>query len=73
MAVPKHKVSKAAGRSRRAANRQATAPTLVECPQCHEKKATHAVCPNCGYLNKSNWQTILGRRGLGHKSSISPR
>lgn len=51
MAVPKHKVSKAAGRSRRAANRQATAPTLMECPQCHEKKATHAVCPNCGYYN----------------------
>lgn len=51
MAVPKHKVSKAASRSRRAANRKATAPSLMECPQCHEKKATHAVCPNCGYYN----------------------
>lgn len=51
MAVPKHKVSKAAGRSRRASNRKATAPTLMECPQCHEKKATHAVCLNCGYYN----------------------
>lgn len=51
MAVPKHKVSKAAGRSRRAANRKATVPTIMECPQCHETKAAHAVCPNCGYYN----------------------
>lgn len=49
MAVPKHKVSKAATSSRHAANRKATAPTVVECPQCHEPKASHAVCPNCGY------------------------
>ena len=51
MAVPKHKVSHAATHSRRAENRKAKAPTLVECPQCHEKKASHAVCPNCGYYN----------------------
>ena len=50
MAVPKHKVSKSRGRSR-IANWKATAPTLVECPQCHAKKASHAVCPECGYYN----------------------
>ena len=47
MAVPKRKVSKAKGRSR-IANWKATAPTLVECPQCHEYKRSHAVCDNCG-------------------------
>ena len=50
MAVPKHKVSKSRGRSR-IANWKATAPTLVECPQCHARKAAHAVCPECGYYN----------------------
>ena len=48
MAVPKCKVSKSKGRSR-VANWKAAAPTLVECPQCHAKKAAHAVCPECGY------------------------
>ena len=50
MAVPKHKTSKARGRSR-VANWKATAPTLVECPQCHAKKPAFAVCPECGYYN----------------------
>ena len=45
MAVPKRKSSKARGRSR------ITAPTLVECPQCHELKRAHAVCENCGYYD----------------------
>lgn len=48
MATPKSKVSKSRGRSR-IANWKATAPTLVECPQCHAKKAAHVVCPECGY------------------------
>jgi len=51
MAVPKHKTSKARKRSR-AANWKATAPNLSECPQCHEFKASHEVCPKCGYYNK---------------------
>ena len=50
MAVPKRKVSKAKGRSR-IANWKASAPTLVECPNCHEKKAAHSVCANCGYYD----------------------
>ena len=51
MAVPKRKTSKAKGRSRLAANYKATTPTLVECPQCHELRRAHAVCPNCGYYD----------------------
>ena len=50
MAVPKHKVSKSRGRSR-SANWKATAPTLVECPQGHAFKRSHAVCDSCGYYD----------------------
>ena len=50
MAVPKCKVSKSKGRSR-IANWKASAPTLSECPNCHEKKVAHAVCANCGYYD----------------------
>ena len=41
MAVPKRKTSKARRNSRNSANFKAEAPTLVECPKCHEKKAPH--------------------------------
>ena len=47
MAVPKNKVSKAR-RDKRRANWKLTAPNLVECPQCHELKLPHRVCPSCG-------------------------
>ena len=50
MAVPKTKVSKAKGRSR-IANWKANAPTIVECPQCHEAKVAHSVCTKCGYYD----------------------
>ena len=50
MAVPTHKVSKSRGRSR-VANWKASAPTLVECPQCHEKRVAHSACANCGYYD----------------------
>lgn len=50
MAVPKRKMSKARRDSRRA-NWKLTAPGLVECPQCHEMKMPHRVCPECGYYN----------------------
>ena len=48
MALPKGKVSKARGRSRRA-NWKLAAPSIVSCPRCHEMKRTHRVCPKCGY------------------------
>lgn len=28
---------------------QKAAPGLVQCPQCHELKRPHRVCPVCGY------------------------
>ena len=40
MAVPKRKTSKARRDQRR-----------VACPQCHEPKMPHHVCPECGYYD----------------------
>lgn len=48
MAVPKHKHSKARRDSRNSSNFKASAPTLVECPECHELKVAHKVCKKCG-------------------------
>ncbi len=50
MAVPKRKVSHAR-RNKRRANYKAIAPTMVECPHCHEKTVAHQVCKNCGYYD----------------------
>ncbi len=51
MAVPKHKVSKQRGNKRFASNYKVATPTLVECPQCHELRVPHKVCPKCGYYD----------------------
>ena len=48
MAVPKRRMSHARQQSRRA-NWKLSAPHTVECPQCHQPKLSHHVCPNCGY------------------------
>ena len=50
MAVPKAKTSKQRKHTR-SANWKLTAPNLSACPQCHELKANHRVCPNCGYYD----------------------
>ena len=49
MAVPKKKTSKAKSRSRRASAWRVDAPARSECPQCHQAKLPHTVCPNCGW------------------------
>ena len=51
MAVPKRKTSKAKRNSRRSANMKMSAPALSVCPQCHEPKLPHRVCPNCIYYD----------------------
>ena len=48
MAVPKCKVSKERKHTINSANFKAEAPTLVECPKCHELKTPHTVCKKCG-------------------------
>jgi large subunit ribosomal protein L32 len=46
-ALPKRKISK--GRRDRRRSHLALKPTkLVPCPQCHELRLPHRVCPSCG-------------------------
>lgn len=49
MPVPKRKTSRAVRDSRRGGNQNIVAPNVSECPQCHQPKASHRVCPSCGY------------------------
>jgi len=48
MPNPKRRHSKTRTAKRR--THDALAPVQTgECPQCHEPKRPHQVCPNCGY------------------------
>jgi large subunit ribosomal protein L32 len=47
MPVPKRKTSKAVRDSRRAHD-HLEAPAHSLCPQCHQAKLPHTVCPSCG-------------------------
>ncbi len=51
MATPKRKTSKAVTSQRKAANMKKTGPALSLCPQCHQPKLPHRVCPNCNYYD----------------------
>jgi large subunit ribosomal protein L32 len=48
MANPKRRFSKARTMKRRAAWKLDGA-NLSLCPQCHQVKQPHRLCPNCGY------------------------
>jgi large subunit ribosomal protein L32 len=48
MPNPKRRHSKARRDSRRAHD-HLKAPGLSNCPNCHEPKLPHRVCPHCGY------------------------
>ena len=50
MAVPKRKMSKAR-RDKRRANWKLETPGVTACPQCHEPRMPHHVCPECGYYD----------------------
>ena len=50
MAVPKRKMSKAR-RDKRRANWKLTIPGFAACPQCHQPRMPHRVCPECGHYN----------------------
>ena len=51
MAVPKRRTSKAKRDNRRAPNMKKANPGFSICPQCHEPKLPHRVCPNCNYYD----------------------
>ncbi|MGF7185126.1 large subunit ribosomal protein L32 [Desulfitispora alkaliphila] len=55
MAVPKRRTSKSKKNMRRA-NWKISAPKIAECPQCHEPKLPHRVCPECGFYKERNTQ-----------------
>jgi large subunit ribosomal protein L32 len=48
MPNPKRRHSKARTAKRRTHDALKPGP-LAECPQCHETKLSHQVCPQCGY------------------------
>ncbi|RMF84895.1 MAG: 50S ribosomal protein L32 [Nitrospinota bacterium] len=48
MAVPKRKTSRSR-RDKRKKKKKLSLPALSLCPQCHEMKMPHRVCPHCGY------------------------
>ncbi len=48
MAVPKRKTSQAKTSGRKAANMKKSMTGLSICPQCHEPKLPHRVCPTQG-------------------------
>ena len=51
MATPKRRTSHAKSMSRKSPNMKKAAPALSICPQCHEPKMPHRVCPNCNYYD----------------------
>jgi len=46
--VPKKRVSRGKQGNRRSHHRL-TLPSLMDCPQCRQRKLQHYVCPHCGY------------------------
>jgi large subunit ribosomal protein L32 len=48
MANPKRRHSKAR-RDKRRSHDRLSMPALSKCPNCHEDKVPHRVCPHCGY------------------------
>ncbi|HEY42217.1 MAG TPA: 50S ribosomal protein L32 [Dehalococcoidia bacterium] len=60
-ALPKRKTSKARKNKRRSHN-ALSAPSLVECPQCHSPKLPYHVCPTCGNYAGREVMEIKSRR-----------
>jgi large subunit ribosomal protein L32 len=50
MPVPKRKTTRASRDTRRATH-AAKPPAKSTCPQCHQPKLPHRVCPECGYYD----------------------
>jgi large subunit ribosomal protein L32 len=35
------------------------APTVSECPKCHQPKPPHRVCPHCGTYRDREYKTVV--------------
>ena len=57
MAVPKQKTARSRKGSRRA-HQHIRKPALSQCPQCHNARLPHHVCPTCGYYKGREAVTI---------------
>jgi large subunit ribosomal protein L32 len=53
MAVPKQKQSHSRTNKRRSTHKIAAA-TVNDCPQCHQPRRPHRVCPHCGFYGGRN-------------------
>ncbi len=49
MGNPARRFSKGRTARRRAQTFKAVAPSIVECPKCHEMMLSHRVCKSCGF------------------------
>lgn len=49
MAVPKRRHSKSRRDKRRGGQGGISLPHAALCPQCHNPRESHRVCPHCGY------------------------
>jgi large subunit ribosomal protein L32 len=58
MAVPKQRKTKSR-RNQRRMHIHLDKPTLVDCPQCKEKKLMHTVCKACGYYKNREIINVL--------------
>ncbi len=55
--LPKRKYAKAR-RDERRSHLKIAPPTLNDCPQCHNPKPPHHVCPTCGYYDGREAVTV---------------
>lgn len=58
MPNPKHKISKSR-RDKRRTHKKLSIPNFSLCPDCHEPKLPHHVCPNCGNYKGHEVVTVI--------------
>ena len=65
MAVPKQKQSHART-SKRRAQHKISAPSVNACPQCHQPRRPHRVCPHCGSYGGREVVDVTGTHDHDH-------
>ncbi|HEY4683511.1 MAG TPA: 50S ribosomal protein L32 [Candidatus Acidoferrales bacterium] len=61
MPNPKRRHSKAR-KAKRRAHDHLIAPAFSECPNCHEMKLPHRVCPHCGFYKQREVMEVAAPR-----------
>ncbi len=61
-ALPKKKISKVRGKTRRAGSLRLTPLALAKCPKCGSLRLPHAVCESCGYYGDLKVITTLSEK-----------